>query len=161
MVRKLGVVHILRKHFLLEWKVGGHFLSEVPFLSLADHCGFGLLDPSDAFWALSWVCQGTRMLPTPHLVIPLSKPLSHVPLGCVRPTPGKGEPRPLPHSETLQRWLLRSGDPSAGSALSQGTAQPCMAPGGRGCWKRTGEQESHIHFSRARLLAGGLVSIIC
>lgn len=49
-VGKLGVVHILRKHFLLEWKRGGHFFSEVSFLSLADHGGFGLLDPNDAFW---------------------------------------------------------------------------------------------------------------
>lgn len=57
--------------------------------------------------ALSWVCQGTMMLPAPHLVTPLSQSLNCVQLGCIRPNPGKGEPRPLPLSEILQRSQCR------------------------------------------------------
>lgn len=57
--------------------------------------------------ALSWVCQGTMMLPAPHLVTPLSKSLSCVQLRCIRPSPGKGEPRPLPLSEISQRSQCR------------------------------------------------------
>lgn len=106
--------------------------------------------------ALSWVCQGTMMLPAPHLVTSLSKSLNCVPLGCIRPNPGKGEPRPLPLSEILPRSLCRS-------VLSQGAAQPCMAPGGQGVLdeNRRARERSHRHFSRAHLLTGGLVSIIC
>lgn len=57
--------------------------------------------------ALSWVCQGTMALPAPHLVTPLSKSLSCVQLGCIRPNPGKDEPRPLPLSEILPRSQCR------------------------------------------------------
>lgn len=88
------------------------------------------------------VCQDTRTLPAPALASP-EQTLELCSSGGIRPSPGKGEPIALPRSEILQKWLLRSRDLSAGPALSQGSAQPCTAPGGQGVLGEDKGEESH------------------
>lgn len=83
---------------------------------------FTLMMPS---WALSWVCQGTRTLPAPTLSPP-EQTFGLCSVGCVRPTPGKVSPEPLPLNEILPRSQCRT----------------CAVPGGQGVLGEDRREES-------------------
>lgn len=121
------------KETLFAGMEGGDAVSEVSFLSLADQCGFGLRDCNVAPLGSKLGEPGHE--DTASTLSPPEQTCELCSLGCAGPTPGKGEPRPLPLSEILQRSQSRICTvPRCCSAL--------MAPGGQGLLEKSRREES-------------------